>query len=129
MDSTDFNAANEQPLYPERFALPPIKTLKIKIVDFKAPDFKNIKSSLSGKKQAAEISIITDTPIPARAASPILYLGNNKTGYYKLGEKKNEYLFYAFDFEKISADEPIGWGWNNDLPENIQKTSFQFKIK
>ena len=127
MDATEFNPYNSRPLRPEMFRLPAIKELSMKVVAFTPPKFKHVTSYLEKYKQALEITIITEGPIPARAATPVLYIGNIKVSYYKAGKRENEYHFYAFDWQKLKSGTPITWGWDNDLPEHIQPTKFYYE--
>ena len=126
MDATEFNQHNSRPLHPEAYKLPAIKELSMKVVKFTPPKFEHLKSDLEKYKEALEITVITEAPIPARAATPVLYIGNTKVSYYIKGQRDNEYLFYAFEWNKL-PESPIGWGWDNDEPEAIQKTRFNYK--
>jgi hypothetical protein len=126
MDATDFNQYNSSPLHPEAFRLPAIKELSMKVVKFTPPKFEYLKSHLEKYREALEITIFTEAPIPARAATPVLYIGNAKVSYYTAGKRDNEYHFYAFEWKKM-PDSPIGWGWDNDKPEMIQKTKFYYR--
>lgn len=122
MDATEFNQQNSNP---GAFRLPPIKELSMKVVKFSPPKFEHLRSYLEKYKEALEITVITEAPIPARAATPVLYIGNKKVSYYVKGKRENEYLFYAFDWNKL-PESPIGWGWDSDKEEAIQKTKFSY---
>ena len=124
MDATEFNQHNSRPS--EAYKLPAIKELSMKVVKFTPPKFEHVRSYLENYKEALEITIITEAPIPARAATPVLYIGNMKVSYYIKGKKDNEYHFYAFELNKL-PEAPIGWGWSDDKPEAIRKTKFSYK--
>ena len=127
MDSTEFN--QYRPLDPRLFKLPKIISLKMKLIDFKAPKLKTFTSRLSKYKRAIEITIVTDSPIPIRNIAPAIYIGNALTIHSEEGKAKNEYKFYIFDFEKLKQNEPILWGWVNEPPANRISTGFNFDMK
>jgi hypothetical protein len=129
MDATEFNAYNQHHGPLVQFELPPIKTLTIKRVKFTPPKFKNIQSSLSKYKEAIEITIVTEKPIPVRAATPVLYIGKVKVSYYVPGKATNEYRFYAFEIDQLKDNDPIIWGWNNDPVVNLNQTKFSYTSK
>jgi len=124
MDATEFNQYNQTPLRPEQFRLPKILSLKSEWVKFTPPKFKHLKSHLEKYKEALQITIVTDGPIPARAATPLLFIGEFKVDYYTPGKKENEYYFYFFEAKKLKGKTPVRWGWNNDPAEIIEETGF-----
>jgi hypothetical protein len=128
MDSTEFNAHNNYPGPLVNFQLPVILELTINLVNFKAPKFKNIQSSLAKYKEAMEIRIITSQPIPARAASPVLQIGDVIASHYITGIKPNEYLFYAFDIKHLKEGDPIFFKWINE-PINSKVNATKFKYQ
>jgi hypothetical protein len=127
MDATEFNQYNQTPLYPEQFRLPKILSLESEWVKFTAPKFKHLKSHLEKYKEALQITIVTDGPIPARALTPVFFIGDYKAGYYMPGKKANEYHFYLFEFKKLKGKIPVRWGWNNDPPEKREDTGFSIE--
>jgi hypothetical protein len=127
MDATEFNPYNSKPLRPDMFRLPEITELSMKVVPFTAPQFKHLKSHLEKYKQALEITIITNGPIPARGATPVLYINGTMVSHYTKGKKENEYRFYLFEWKRLKKESPIKWGWDNDLPEDIRETKFYYK--
>lgn len=86
--AAEFNQYNSRPLRLEQFELPAIKDIQIRMVDFKPPKFKHIKSYLEKYNDALEITIVTEGPIPPRAATPVLYIAGAKISYYTIGKKK-----------------------------------------
>ena len=78
-------------------------------------------------KEALQITIVTDGPIPARALTPVFFIGDYKAGYYMPGKKANEYHFYLFEFKKLKGKIPVRWGWNNDPPEKREDTGFSIE--
>ena len=124
MDATEFNNYNKRPLYPDGTQLPKIISLTSEWVKFEPPKFKHLKSHLEKYKEALLITIITEGPIPARALTPVLFIGTFKAGYYIRGKKENEYLFYLFDLKGLTGKMPVRWGWNNDNAELLEDTGF-----
>jgi hypothetical protein len=127
MDATEFNAYNHYPGPLVNFQLPVILELSIKQVNFKAPAYKNIKSSLAKYKEAIEIRIITSQPIPPRAAAAVLIIGKVVVSHYIPGKAANEYLFYAFDLKKLKENELIYWAWSNESVDRHAPTKFYYK--
>jgi hypothetical protein len=126
MDSTEFN--QYRPRDPRLFELPKIISLKMKLVDFKAPKLKTFTSRLSKYKRAVVITIVTEGPIPIRDISPTIYIGNIPSKHSEESKGTNEYKFYVFNFEKIKPGERILWGWANDPPAKRMVTGYTFDI-
>jgi hypothetical protein len=59
----------------QNFKLPQIENIEIKLIPYEAPKLRYFKSSFSKYSQAIEFLITTDAPIPVRALSPVLYIG------------------------------------------------------
>lgn len=127
MDATEFDPYNSKPFRQEMFRLPEIRELSMKVGPFTAPKFKHLKSHFEEYKQALDITIFTDGPIPARGATPVLYINGFVVSYYTKGKKDNEYHFYFFEWQQLKKESPIKWGWDNDLPEDIMETKFYYK--
>lgn len=126
MDSTEFN--QHRPLDPRLFELPKIISLKMKLVSFSAPKLKTFKSSLSEYKEALEITIVTEGPIPIRNVPPAIFIGDIVSKHLEEGKGVHEYKFYIFEFKKLKPRETIKWGWINDAPEKANGTGYTYNI-
>jgi hypothetical protein len=110
----------------QNFKLPQIENIEIKLIPYEAPKLRYFKSSFSKYSQAIEFLITTDAPIPVRALSPVLYIGEMPLTE---GEtiKENSYRFLAFEINELKDNTPIYFGWQGDRKEQLRKTKFVYK--
>jgi hypothetical protein len=110
----------------QNFKLPQIENIEIKLIPYEAPKLRYFKSSFSKYSQAIEFLITTDAPIPVRALSPVLYIGEIPLAE---GEtiKENSYRFLAFEINELKDNTPIYFGWQGDRKEQLRKTKFVYK--
>ena len=110
----------------QNFKLPQIENIEIKLIPYEAPKLRCFKSSFSKYSQAIEFIITTDAPIPVRALSPVLYIGEIPLTE---GEtiKENLYRFLAFEINQLKDNTPIYFGWQGDRKEQLRKTKFVYK--
>jgi hypothetical protein len=110
----------------QNFKLPQIENIEIKLIPHEAPKLRYFKSSFSKYSQAIEFLITTDAPIPVRALSPVLYIGEMPLTE---GEtiKENSYRFLAFEINELKDNTPIYFGWQGDRKEQPRKTKFVYK--
>ena len=110
----------------QNFKLPQIENIEIKLIPYEVPKLRYFKSSFSKYSQAIEFLITTDAPIPVRALSPVLYIGEMPLTE---GEtiKENSYRFLAFEINELKDNTPIYFGWQGDRKEHLRKTKFVYK--
>jgi hypothetical protein len=110
-----------------KWNLPEIQDIRIRRVPFESRKPNNFESALAKYKEAVEFLVHTSGPIPARALSPALFVGEVQViESQKVDE--NRYLFLAFDFERLRPGAPISWGWMNDIKEKRQETKFRYEV-
>jgi len=108
------------------FNLPNIKDIRIQQITYKPPKHRYFESSFSKYKEAIEFKVLTDGPIPVRALSPVLHIGNTSLTE---GESlsPNEYRFLAFKINELENNAPIYFAWQGD-PDNMRiKTRFTYR--
>ena len=95
------------------FSLPNIKDIRIQLITYKPPKHRYFESSFSKYKEAIEFKVLTDRPIPVRALSPVLHIGNTSITE---GESlsPNEYRFLAFKINELEDNTPIYFAWQGD---------------
>ena len=106
--------------------LPDVVDIQIRQVQFEPPKHSNFKSALSEYRQAVEFLVRTSGPIPARALSPALFIGDVQViESQQVGE--NLYRFLSFEPQRLESGSPIGWGWLNSPREERQLTKFPYE--
>ncbi|MEO8286559.1 MAG: hypothetical protein ABI670_09005 [Chloroflexota bacterium] len=106
--------------------LPDVVDIQIRKVQFEAPQHRNFRSALSEYRQAVEFLVRTSGPVPARALSPALFIGDVQViENQQIGE--NLYRFLAFEPQRLEPGSPIGWGWLNSPREQRQLTNFPYE--
>jgi hypothetical protein len=93
--------------------LPRIVNVEIAHQAYDTPRFSYRGSERVEQRQAVEIVLTTSSPIPARALSPVLYVGDEPVEDWKtIGP--NRYCFYAFDPGRLQDDAPLSIAWPDD---------------
>ncbi|HEX3151595.1 MAG TPA: hypothetical protein VHR66_26210 [Gemmataceae bacterium] len=109
--------------------LPEIKDVQIRSAPFKPPALKNFDHPLDTVPDAMEIVISLAAPIPIRALSPVLWVGDQKLTESEVADKEGKKMrFWAFEPQKLAADAPIVMLWMNDQPPiNQKKAKFTYR--
>lgn len=116
---------NQEPRIPkpDMFALPNILKIEITRVRFREPRPYYVGQERIESSRGAELRVRTDGPIPIRALSPVLYVGDAAIdAYEEIGE--NHYLFTAYRVDELKEGALISFGWL-DLAKTIQ-TEFRY---
>jgi len=105
--------------------LPAIVEVQTANVPFELHQLRNFRSALERSTEAVEFQVRTASPIPIRALSPVLRVGNvTLTECEQLGE--NLYRFWTLEPARLEADAPISLSWINTSREQIQESRFHF---
>lgn len=105
--------------------LPEIVEVQTLNTPFEPHQLRNFRSSFEAKTEATEIQIRTNSPIPIRALSPVLHVGNVVlTESEQIGE--NLYRFWAFEPNRLEAEAPISLSWTNTPNEQLQEPQFRY---
>jgi hypothetical protein len=123
--SQDASQPNSGGIRPE-WNLPEIQDIRIRRIPFEPPKLRNFKSVLAEYKEAVEILVSTNGPIPARALGPALFIGDVQIIESQQVET-NLYRFLAFDIEQLKPGAAIRWGWIDDHEEQRQRTKFRYE--
>jgi hypothetical protein len=76
-------------------------------------------------KQGVEILVKTSGPFPARALSPVLYVGDEPLNEWETAGE-NTYRFFAVDPSRLKEGAPLALGWPDDLrPRREAKQRFR----
>jgi hypothetical protein len=93
--------------------LPRIVDVEIAPQDYDAPRVTYRGLERVEHRQAIEIVLTTSSPIPARALSPVLYVGDEPVEDWET-VGPNRYRFYAFEPGRLQDDAPLAIGWPDD---------------
>ncbi len=105
--------------------LPEIVEVRTLNNSFEPRQLRNFRSSLEANTEATEFQIRTASPIPIRALSPVLNVGNVVlTESEQIGE--NLYKFWAFEPNRLEDEAPISLSWTNTPDEQLQESQFRY---
>ena len=110
------------------YRLPTILSVKARRIRYTAPKLKYFTSSFAKYDEVIEIVVTTDAPIPIRADSPMLYVGEEKTVEMEIIDEKT-YRFLLFDTDKIKENDNISWQWMTQQREKPIATKFKFSLQ
>jgi hypothetical protein len=78
-------------------------------------------------REAIEIIIRTSHEFPMTNLSPALFVGDVPLIEYE-GAGPSLYRFFAFDFEKLRAGDPVSLGWLHSF-ETKRRSDFRYEVK
>jgi galactose mutarotase-like enzyme len=94
----------------ERFPLPEILNVEVNQRSYDAPRVAYRERERIEHRQAVEIDVTTSSPIPARALSPVLYVGEEPVEDWET-VGPNHYRFFAFEPERLPDNAPLAIAW------------------
>jgi hypothetical protein len=107
--------------------LPEIVDVKIRQASFRPHKPHNFDSPLEAVKNAVEIVVTLESPMPIRALGPVLYVGNAQLTESEAVDKDGKQLrFWGLDREMLADGAPISMGWMGDRRQK-RKTKFAFR--
>lgn len=110
------------------WTLPEVLAIRMRRIPFEPPKRRNFRSSFARYSEAVEFIVETDAPIPSRATSPALFVGETAvTEGSALGATR--YRFLAFELERLKPGARIAFGWANDAVQAQQQTKFVFDLE
>lgn len=111
LEPTDGATDERRRTRPTPFALPDILELQSSRVRFQTPRAHYVESERLEASAGVEFVLQTSGPIPIRAASALLLVGDVAIdAYEEVG--RNRYRFTAFDVEDLRPGAPISLGWS-----------------
>jgi hypothetical protein len=99
---------------PGQSLLPRVLSVAFRTVRYETPRPYWVGRERRQTSQALEILVQTESPLPARALSPVIYVGEVAVKDYKVAGR-NLYKYVAFDPTTLAAGAPLTFGWP-DLP-------------
>ena len=110
--------------------MPEMMGVTIRTAEYRPRATRNFATPLSEMKDAVEIVVTFKTPPPARALSPVLYVGETRLTESEATDKKGKELrFWAFDRSKLREGARIEVRWIGEAPaaKAEAKTASKFK--
>jgi hypothetical protein len=120
-------SSKEQAKHPVNlWSLPKVLSIKAVRVRYKKPKVYSVGRKTREAPEAVELLVQTSGPLPVRALSPALFVGDLVlTDYEPAGD--NLYRFYAFAPADLKQGAPISFGWPQ-FPDRLVKTAFRYKV-
>jgi hypothetical protein len=124
--TTDMSGKEERGV-PLWWSLPEIVDIKIMRISYQGPKRRFFVSYLAKYTEAIEFLVKTTGPLPIRALSPVLYVGDVPINEYEVvGE--NIFRFLAFEPDQLVEGAPISLGWPGQPPEKRIKTRIRYEL-
>jgi len=125
------DSSNPLPAEPRPdWRLPSIIDIRIRRVRFRPQKLKHFKSSLTRFKKAVEFKVKTSGPMPLRALSPALFVGETQVIESEPVDSDGTSLrFLSFSPETLPPGAPISWGWIGSARKDRQTTKFKYGLK
>jgi hypothetical protein len=97
--------------------MPEMTDVKIRAAEHRPRSTRDFATPLAEAKDAVEIVVSLKTAPPARALSPVLYVGDTRLTESEAVDKEGkEIRFWAFDRSKLAEGVPIEMRWMNEAP-------------
>lgn len=112
-----------------KWVLPAIKDVKIRAASYAPRAPKNFKHPMAVVKNAVEIVVSLSEPVPARAMSPVLWVGGHQLTESEVVDKTGKKMrFWSFDPAKLQSGASITMSWMNEPPAATRaKAKFSYK--
>ena len=92
--------------------MPEMTGINIRAAEYHPRSTRHPAAALPAVKDAVEIVVTFKAPPPARALSPVLYVGETRlTESEKVDKEGKELRFWAFDRSKLREGAPIEVRW------------------
>jgi len=108
--------------------LPNVTGLVIRRATYKPPLKFMIRGKLVDWRKGVEIQVETDGPIPVRALTPALFVGDAELDRVQ-ALAETSHRFFALDESALKAGAPILLGWSGDPPppEAFEKAKYRYQ--
>ncbi len=103
------------PRRPGPWALPRVLAVEFRPVKYPEPRTYYVGRERRQTSEAVEILVRTAAPLPTRALSPVVFVGDLAVADYDVAEP-NLYRFVAFDPRSLVAGAPVSLGWPGRPP-------------
>jgi len=102
--------------------MPEITAVAIRAAAYQPRATKNFKNPLEPVPEAVEFVVTLKSPMPIRAAGPVLYVGDARlTESEGVDKQGTQVRFWGFDRSKLKAGAPISLAWDEDAPPKQSK--------
>ncbi|MBK8258898.1 MAG: hypothetical protein IPK82_40345 [Polyangiaceae bacterium] len=91
--------------------LPNVVDVQMRVATYSTPKIFFVGSERREVTSAVEITVRTSSPIPARALSPVIYVGDSPVIEMEV-TGRNEYKFYALEPTRLQQGAAIALGWS-----------------
>jgi hypothetical protein len=105
---------------PDIWRLPPLVLVEMVRVRYAAPRRHVVKGKLVSHREGVEILVRTEEPIPIRALSPALFIGDEQVVENE-AMGPSDYRFFVPDEKRLKAGAPIRLGWVDTPPAAAKK--------
>lgn len=106
--------------------LPRVLSIAVRRVEYPQAKVYYVGSQRRETRRAVEFRVATDAPLPVRAVTPVLKVGNITVPDYTT-EGGNRYRFVAYEPDGFQADATIRWGWPG--AGDLMATPFRFNLQ
>jgi hypothetical protein len=106
--------------------LPRVVSVAARQVTYAEPRIYYVGRERRETRQAVELQVETSGPIPVRALTPILVVGETAIADYST-EGQSTYRFVGYEPERLKPGAPIRWGWPGPR-EALSATPFRFSL-
>jgi hypothetical protein len=106
--------------------LPRLVSIAARRVEYPQPKVYFVGTQRRETRRAVEFRVVTDTPLPVRAVTPVLRIGNTAVADYTT-EGATSYKFVAYEPEGLEAGAAIRWGWPG--AGELAATPFRFTLE
>lgn len=121
-DPGEFEAPAPKPAYD----LPDVVGVETRRVAHEPPRRRNFASSLPRVEEAVEFLVETAAPIPVRALSPVLYVGDTPVVEVTAVDDTH-YRFLGLEPDRLEPGAPLSLGWSGRAETEPRRTRFRFE--
>lgn len=93
--------------------LPRVVSIATRLVRFEPPQRRNFESSLPRLERTVEFLVETAGPIPTRALSPVVYVGDVPVTEVA-ADDDTHYRFTAMEPERLEEGAPVTMSWSGE---------------
>jgi hypothetical protein len=97
--------------------MPEMTGIRTRTTEYRPHAARNFTTPLSAVESAVEIIVSFKAPVPARAVSPVLYVGETRlTESESVDKKGKELRFWSFEPSRLQEGAPIEVRWMGEPP-------------
>jgi hypothetical protein len=99
------------------WGLPAIAAVDIRAAAFKARASRHVAQTSTDVADAVRIDVKLDAPLPIRALSPVLWVGDQRLTECEVTDAQGTSLrFWALEPQALADGAPLALGWINERP-------------